>query len=107
MRYLPAVPTPAPPRKEDLPLHEDVRWRAAALGRVIRRLEGEDASRIVEELRVATRARRHGDSGATSLDELLLQIDRFSVEHCAMASLAFTLLFLLINTAGQTHRVRR
>jgi len=106
-RYLPAVPTPAPPRKEDLPLHEDVRWLAGALGRVIRRLEGEDAFRIVEELRVATRTRRHGDSGAASLDELLRKIDRFSVEHCAMASRAFTLFFLLINTAEQTHRVRR
>ena len=27
-------------RPEDAPLHDDVRWLAAALGRVIRRLEG-------------------------------------------------------------------
>ena len=102
-----AVPTPAPPRKEDLPLHEDVRWLAGALGRVIRRLEGEEAFQIVEQLRVATRARRRGDADAMSLDDLLRQIDRFSVEHCAMAARAFTLFFLLINTAEQTHRVRR
>lgn len=101
------VPHPAPPRKEDIPLHEDVRWLAGALGRVIRRLEGEEAFQIVEQLRVATRARRRGDSDAASLDDLLRQIDGFSVEHCAMAARAFTLFFLLINTAEQTHRVRR
>lgn len=102
-----AVPTPAAPRKEDLPLHDDVRWLAGALGRVIRRLEGEEAFAIVERLRVATRARRHGDPDAPTLDDLLRQIDGFSVEQCAIAARAFTLFFLLINTAEQTHRVRR
>ena len=102
-----AVPTPAPPRKEDLPLHDDVRWLAGALGRVIRRLEGDESFEIVEKLRVSTRARRHGDTDAPTLDVLLRQIDRFTVEQCAMAARAFTLFFLLINTAEQTHRVRR
>jgi phosphoenolpyruvate carboxylase len=101
------VPTPAPPRKEDLPLHEDVRWLAGALGRVIRRLEGEQAFEIVERLRVATRARRHGERGAPGLDGILHQIERLTVEQCAVAARAFTLFFLLINTAEQTHRVRR
>jgi phosphoenolpyruvate carboxylase len=101
------VPSPAPPRHEDLPLHDDVRWLAGALGRVIRRLEGDEAFTIVERLRVATRARRHGHADAPSLEDLLRQIDGFSVEQCAMAARAFTLFFLLINTAEQTHRVRR
>src|SRR5438105_10918406 len=107
LRYLHAVRTAVLPRKEDLRLDEDVRWLAGALGRVIRRLEGEEALRIVEQLRVATRARRHGESGAAGLDQLLGQIDGFSVEQCALAARAFTLFFLLINTAEQTHRVRR
>src|SRR3954462_1346078 len=107
MRYLEAVPTPAPPRKEDLPLHEDVRWLAGGLGRGIKRLEGEQAFEIVETLRVATRARRHGERGAPGLDGILHQIDRLPVEQCAVAARAFTLFFLLINTAEQTHRVRR
>jgi len=102
-----AVPTPAAPRKEDLPLHDDVRWLAGALGRVIRRLQGEEAFAIVERLRVATRARRHEESDAPTLDDLLRQIDALSVEECAIAARAFTLFFLLINTAEQTHRVRR
>jgi phosphoenolpyruvate carboxylase len=94
-------------RPEDLPLHEDVRWLAAALGRVIQRLEGQESFEIVEKIRVATRARRHGEKNAPTLEQLLQTIDALSVEQCAMAARAFTLFFLLINTAEQTHRVRR
>jgi phosphoenolpyruvate carboxylase len=98
---------PVPTRKEDLPLHDDVRWLAGALGRVIQRLEGKDAFDVVERLRSASRARRHGEPGATSLDDLLREVDGLTVEQCAIAARAFTLFFLLINTAEQTHRVRR
>ena len=101
------MPSPAPPRKEDLPLHEDVRWLAATLGSVIRRLEGEQAFEIVERLRAATRARRHNDVGALTLEEILQIVDGLTVEQCSVAARAFTLFFLLINTAEQTHRVRR
>jgi phosphoenolpyruvate carboxylase len=94
-------------RKEDLPLHEDVRWLAGALGRVIQRLEGREAFEIVERLRSASRARRHREPGAPSLDDLLREVDGLTVEQCAVAARAFTLFFLLINTAEQTHRVRR
>ncbi len=94
-------------RREDLPLHEDVRWLAGALGRVIQRLEGKEAFDIVERLRSASRARRHGETDAPSLDDLLREVDALTVEHCAVAARAFTLFFLLINTAEQTHRVRR
>jgi phosphoenolpyruvate carboxylase len=96
-----------PTRKEDLPLHDDVRWLAGALGRVIQRLEGKEAFEIVERLRSASRARRHSEHGAPSLDDLLREVDALSVEHCMVAARAFTLFFLLINTAEQTHRVRR
>ena len=101
------MPSPAPPRPEDVPLHDDVRWLAGALGRVIRRLDGDEAFTIVERLRVATRGRRRGDSDAPTLDELLRQIDGLTIDQCAVAGRAFTLFFLLINTAEQTHRVRR
>src|ERR1700716_2005103 len=94
-------------RPEHLPLHEDGRWLAGALGRVIQRLEGQESFEIVEQLRVSTRGRRHGKHSAPSLEELLRRIDGLSVEQCAMAARAFTLFFLLINTAEQTHRVRR
>ncbi|HET6760460.1 MAG TPA: phosphoenolpyruvate carboxylase [Gemmatimonadaceae bacterium] len=94
-------------RKEDLPLHDDVRWLAGALGRVIQRLEGKEAFEIVERLRSASRARRHREPGSPGLDDLLREIEALTVEQCAVAARAFTLFFLLINTAEQTHRVRR
>jgi phosphoenolpyruvate carboxylase len=94
-------------RREDVPLHDDVRWLAAALGRVIRRLEGEPAFETVEALRRACRARRHSTPDAPSLDELLVQVEALPIEHVAVTARAFTLFFLLINTAEQVHRVRR
>jgi phosphoenolpyruvate carboxylase len=94
-------------RPEDLPLHDDVRWLAAALGRVIRRLEGEAAFQTVESLRLACRARRHGEAGASSLDALLAQVSGLPLDESAVTARAFTLFFLLINTAEQVHRVRR
>ncbi|HEX6057697.1 MAG TPA: phosphoenolpyruvate carboxylase, partial [Gemmatimonadaceae bacterium] len=94
-------------RPEDQPLHDDVRLLADALGRVIRRLEGEQAFETVESLRVASRARRRGDAGALTLDALLDRVAALPVESAAVAARAFTLFFLLINTAEQVHRVRR
>ena len=94
-------------RPEDIPLHSDVRRLAAALGRVIRRLEGNEAFSVVETLRRSTRARRHGNPNAPTLETLLSQVEALPVELCAAAARAFTLFFLLINTADQVHRVRR
>ena len=94
-------------RPEDLPLHEDVRLLASTLGSVIRRLEGDDAFQAVEELRRACRARRRGEAGAQSLDELLTRVDALPLDRAAIVARAFTLFFLLINTAEQVHRVRR
>src|SRR4051812_15544958 len=94
-------------RREDLALHDDVRWLAASLGRVIRRIEGEDAFETIESLRQLSRARRHGDDGAPSLDELLARVESLPLDRSAVTARAFTLFFLLINTAEQVHRVRR
>ncbi len=94
-------------RREDVALHDDVRWLAASLGRVIRRLEGEAAFETIEALRRACRARRHRAPGALSLDDLIGQVEALSLDQCAVTARAFTLFFLLINTAEQVHRVRR
>jgi phosphoenolpyruvate carboxylase len=94
-------------RPEDLPLHDDVRLLASTLGAVIRRLEGDDAFHAVEGLRRACRARRREEPGAPSLDDLLARVDALPLESAATVARAFTLFFLLINTAEQVHRVRR
>jgi phosphoenolpyruvate carboxylase len=94
-------------RPQDEPLHDDVRRLGDVLGRVLRRLEGERAFVVVESLRVACRARRREEAGAPTLDELLAQVEALPLGECAVTSRAFTLFFLLINTAEQVHRVRR
>lgn len=94
-------------RPEDHPLHADMRWLAGALGRVILRLEGEDVFNSVESLRTACRDRRRGDPGAQTLRALLEQVEKMPVDQAAPVARAFTLFFLLINTAEQVHRVRR
>ena len=94
-------------RPEDIPLHEDVRWLADTLGRVIRRLEGEEAFHAVEGLRRACRDRRRGHADAASFDTLLERVATMPLELSAVTARAFTLFFLLINTAEQVHRVRR
>ena len=94
-------------RPQDEPLHDDVRRLADALGRVIRRLEGDHAFEVVESLRRACRARRREEKDAPSLDELLARVEALPLADCATTARAFTLFFLLINTAEQVHRVRR
>jgi phosphoenolpyruvate carboxylase len=94
-------------RPEDLPLHEDVRWLAASLGRAIQRLEGQEEFETVEDLRRACRARRHGEPGAPDLQQLLQRVEQLPLERATTTARAFTLFFLLINTAEQVHRVRR
>jgi len=100
------IPAPAV-RPEDVPLHEDVRWLAASLGKVILRLEGQVAFDSVESLRRACRARRHAEPDAPTLATLLEQVSALPIERAAIVARAFTLFFLLINTAEQVHRVRR
>lgn len=94
-------------RPQDRPLHDDVRWLAARLGRVIRRLEGDETYQAVEQLRLASRARRREEPDAKSLGALLEEVEALPLPIAAAVARAFTLFFLLINTAEQVHRVRR
>ncbi len=94
-------------RPEDRPLHEDTRYLASVLGRIIRRLEGEEVFRAVEDLRTACRDRRKGDADGNSLDALLQRVDALPLKVAAPVARAFTLFFFLINTAEQVHRMRR
>ena len=96
-----------PVRPEDRPLHADVRDLSSALGRVVRRLEGESVFEAVEDLRRATRARRRAEAVAPPLEGVLDAVRTLDVDTAAKVARAFTLFFLLINTAEQIHRVRR
>ena len=92
---------------EDQPLHETVRWLASTLGDVIRRLEGESCFEAVEKLRTACRSRRVGEADAPGIDDLLQMIEGLSLGNAGIVARAFTLFFLLINTAEQAHQVLR
>ncbi|MDB4886866.1 MAG: Phosphoenolpyruvate carboxylase [Gemmatimonadetes bacterium] len=104
---MPSSDSHAAVRAVDQPLHDDVRWLAAALGRVIQRIEGDAAFQTIESLRKQCRARRRGDANAPTLGELLAEVEALPLELSAVTARAFTLFFLLINTAEQVHRVRR
>ena len=94
-------------REVDAPLRADVRSLADTLGAVVRRLEGEECFQAVEQLRRACRAHRRGGAKALGLDEILAHQEQLPLELSARVARAFTLFFLLINTAEQVHRVRR
>ena len=96
-----------PDREKDRPLHRDVRFLASTLGQVIRRFEGEEAFRAVEDLRSRCRARRRREPDAPSFEDLLAEVRELSPRIAARVARAFTLFFLLINTAEQVHRARR
>ena len=94
-------------REEDIPLHEDVRRLGDALGRVIERLEGKKAFDVVDSLRKSCRARRRNEPGAPDLSTLIEDASSLPLDLASVVARAFTLFFLLINTAEQVHRVRR
>ncbi len=101
------LPPPNDVREVDRPLHDDVRFLGALLGKVIRRLEGKEAFEAVEVLRRECRARRRGEAGAPSLGQLLERVEDLPTDLVPTVARAFTHFFLLINTAEQVHRVRR
>jgi len=100
--YIPA----ARERPDARALNRDVRWLGEALGSAIRRLAGEEAFLAVEELRRGARARRRAEADAPDLPELLRCVRAWPLERTRVVVRAFSLFFLLINTAEQVHRVR-
>src|SRR2546430_17351112 len=89
------VPLPPPvARPQDAQLRQDVRWLAATLGRVVRRLAGEDTFRAGEELRRACRARRLGVPGAPDLAALPARTRALPPETARPPARALTVVFL-------------
>ena len=100
-----------PPRRpEDQPLADDVRRLGARLGQTIAALQGADVLADVERLRELTR-RRRGTAGAAAEPELLSEIasliDGWDLDRAEAVVRAFAIYFQLVNTAEETHRVRR
>ncbi len=102
---MPILP-PHSDHEDDQPLHETVRLLASTLGRVIRRLEGETCFQAVERLRTECRARREGEADAPEIDRLLEIVANLDLDAAGTVARAFTLFFMLINTAEQVYQFR-
>ena len=102
---------PIPPRRpQDQPLADDVRRLGARLGSTIAELQGAAVLEDVERLRELTR-RRRGTAGQAPEPELLGEIaaliDSWDLDRAEAVVRAFAIYFQLVNTAEETHRVRR
>ena len=86
-------------------LSEDIRLLGGLLGDIIRRLAGEQAFELVEEIRTAAKALRSEPSveAAKSLRE---RLDRLELPELRTLIRAFSIYFDLVNLAEQQARVR-
>ena len=99
------MPLPLPPvRPQDQPLQDDVRRLGAMLGEAIDALSGTDVFEDVEQLRNLCRDRRRGIATA---DDVVALVRSWDLRRAEAVVRAFSLYFRLVNTAEQTHRVRR
>ena len=86
-------------------LGAEVRHLAAALGRVISRLEGPGTFKTVERLRYQAKARRAGRRAAGRA--LAAAVAALTPEQAYNQAMAFTLYFELVNLAEENFRISR
>ena len=97
-------------REQDRPLADDVRMLGNLLGETIAAVEGSEVFDAVEGLRTLTRERRMAaetHEGDPKTAAILERVASWPVSTAAAVGRAFLLYFLLVNTAEETHRVRR
>jgi phosphoenolpyruvate carboxylase len=85
------------------PLRAEIRALVAALGRVITKLEGQEAFETVEKLRTLAKAARAGDETASG--ELASVVAKLTPAQAFTQAMAFTLYFELANLAEENFRV--
>lgn len=96
-------------RPQDRPLQDDVRRLGATLGRRIDALSGSHTFDDVEALRALTRQRRgvDGPPDADADARIADLIAGWDLDRAQAVVRSFLLYFQLVNTAEQTHRIRR
>jgi phosphoenolpyruvate carboxylase len=98
------MPNTIPEHDRASPLNTDIKYLSNILAEIIYQQHGQDALRLVEQVRAAAKARRKDDPyAATSLDELLQKTD---LDTRQMLVKAFSNYFQLINIAEDEDRVR-
>ena len=98
-----------PLRPQDEPLSDDVRRLRERLSRTIDTLAGTHVFEDVERLSELTRRRRGllGRPEPDCRDQMIQLIAGWDLERAEAAVRAFAIYFQLVNTAEETHRVRR
>ncbi len=89
------------------PLARDIAWLTECLQSVLQRFESEAAAAAVRDFGRACRDRRHGVDGAPTLTRLLDRARSMELELIGTTARAFTLYFMLVNTAEQVDRIRK
>jgi phosphoenolpyruvate carboxylase len=85
-------------------LSGDIRFLGTLLGLVIRQQHGEDAFKLVEEIRASAKARRAGDDAET--ERLMERVKSLTLGQKRVLTKAFANYFQLINIAEDHQRVR-
>src|SRR5580693_1478472 len=90
---------------KDTALREDVHALGGLIGETLRDQGGEEVFKLVEGDRLAAIRRREGESSGAA--ELLNRTTGRSPESATDLTRAFSLWFMVVNTAEKAHRVRR
>ena len=96
-------------RLVDAPLAADVRLLSSQLGNTIRRVDGDEVFKAVEQLRGLTQRRRgvRQEPEPQLTAEITDLVRSWPLWLAAEVGNAFLTYFLLTNTAEETHRIRR
>jgi phosphoenolpyruvate carboxylase len=84
-------------------LRAEIRALGSALGRVITKMEGQEAFEMVETLRTLAKAARGGDE--TAAGKLAATVAKLTPAQAFTQTMAFTLYFELVNLAEENFRV--
>jgi len=90
---------------KDAALREDVHALGGLIGETLRDQGGEEFFKLVEGDRLAAIRRREGETGGAA--DLLSRTTGRSPEAATDLTRAFSLWFMVVNTAEKAHRVRR
>jgi len=90
---------------DDTPLKHDIRELGEILGQVLVQQEGPELFNTVEELRALTKSLRTNYSENTR-DRIVRRIDALDWTQAYNVIRAFSIYFILVNAADETHRIR-
>lgn len=92
--------------KKDEPLRQDIKNLGTLLGNVIIEQEDRTLFNIVEQLRGLTKELRSGSSPKVK-NKIKKIVNALSIEQADKIVRAFSIYFILINSAYEVHRIRR